>query len=325
MKDGTGLSYRRACLLIMNLQIAKLFAEQFGVITRDQARAAGMKARAIDRRLESGEWTRVFQGVYRLTSSPRIWHQALLGASFWAGPGSAIALRAAAALLEFDGFKPGPVELVGESRRVSPAGVRFHHTSQLLDADVMDLRPFRVTNATRLLLDFAAILDEERLGQLLDESLRRRLTSIPRLRWRLLQAVDHKPRGMSKLLKLIEDRELGVPESVLEARFLRLLKKSRLPQPKRQFEIRSSNRLIARVDFAYPQIKLAIETDGYRYHSGKSAWGNDLKRRNALTAFGWTLFHITSDDLSKRARETADLVRRSIVQCTENVEKRRSR
>src|SRR5438270_9369463 len=45
--------------------------------------------------------------------------------------------------------------------------------------------------------------------------------------------------------------------------------------------------LIARVDFAFPAAKVAVEADGYRWHSGRAQWQQDLERRNALTNLGW--------------------------------------
>ena len=50
---------------------------------------------------------------------------------------------------------------------------------------------------------------------------------------------------------------------------------------------------MAIVDFAYPDIKLAIEAEGYRWHSSRARWERDLERRNELTALGWRVIHVT--------------------------------
>jgi very-short-patch-repair endonuclease len=62
----------------------------------------------------------------------------------------------------------------------------------------------------------------------------------------------------------------------------------------------------ARVDFAYPSVHVAIEADGYRWHSGRLKWEHDLERRNSLTALGWGVVHITWTDLMARSE---DLIR----------------
>ena len=53
-----------------------------------------------------------------------------------------------------------------------------------------------------------------------------------------------------------------------------------MPQPDMQFAIKANDRVIAVVDFAYPDARLAIEADGYRWHSGRVRWDRDRARRN---------------------------------------------
>lgn len=80
-------------------------------------------------------------------------------------------------------------------------------------------------------------------------------------------------------------------------RLLRCIRRGRLPEPARQFEVRDRGKLFARVDLAYPDVRLAIEADGYRYHSGRVAWQRDLERRNSLTSLGWRVIHVTWNDV----------------------------
>jgi very-short-patch-repair endonuclease len=58
------------------------------------------------------------------------------------------------------------------------------------------------------------------------------------------------------------------------------------------------------VDLAYPSARLALEADGYRYHSRRSQWQRDLRRRNELAAAGWTVLHFTWEDVRSGRRET---------------------
>src|SRR6266536_5422613 len=81
--------------------------------------------------------------------------------------------------------------------------------------------------------------------------------------------------------------------SFLESSVRRLLKQAGLPDPAPQWEVRERGRLLARVDLAYPETKVAIEADGYRFHSGRLAWHRDLARRNTLTSRGWQVLHVT--------------------------------
>jgi very-short-patch-repair endonuclease len=137
----------------------------------------------------------------------------------------------------------------------------------------------------------------------LDDALRRRLVTLARLRWRLDEVGGMGTPGTTVLRDLMEARSpTAVPQSVFETRLLRVLRDAGLPLPTLQHEIRHGGRVIARVDFAYPEAKLAIEADGYQWHSGRIAFERDLARRNALTNLSWDVMHVTWSDLEHPER-----------------------
>ena len=56
-----------------------------------------------------------------------------------------------------------------------------------------------------------------------------------------------------------------------------------------------------RIDLAYPELKIAIELDSWKYHGGDNltAFTNDRARKNDLIALGWAAPSFTesmSDD-----------------------------
>ena len=77
----------------------------------------------------------------------------------------------------------------------------------------------------------------------------------------------------------------------------------------REFKIWDGGEFVARVDFCFPEGKLIIEADGFRWHSGRRAWQRDRTRRNQLTAMGWRVIQATWDDLTRRPNETIEKVR----------------
>jgi very-short-patch-repair endonuclease len=76
--------------------------------------------------------------------------------------------------------------------------------------------------------------------------------------------------------------------SELEHRFLRLCERHRLPSP-------AVNRRIGRVevDFLWPARKLIVETDGYRFHRGRTAFEDDRRRDLGLRDAGFEVIRLT--------------------------------
>ena len=86
------------------------------------------------------------------------------------------------------------------------------------------------------------------------------------------------------------------------------MKRARLPTPVPQYTVRDRGRVVAVVDFAYPDQRIAIEADGYRWHSGRSSWQRDLLRRNELTRLGWRVIHVTAHDLEHDSERIVEAV-----------------
>jgi very-short-patch-repair endonuclease len=179
-------------------------------------------------------------------------------------------------------------------------GVVIHRVGPLPAVDLTTLDGIPVTSPARTLIDIAAVAPRESVEEALDDALRRGIVSVARLRWRLSELGNSGRRGVGTIRDLIAARGGGepVPKSVFETRLLRHLRAAGLPIPVRQHEIRVRGRLVARVDFAYPERRLAIEADSRRWHTGRVRWERDLARRNELTALGWRIVHVTWSELS---------------------------
>lgn len=66
---------------------------------------------------------------------------------------------------------------------------------------------------------------------------------------------------------------------------------------------------VARVDFAYPDRRVAIELHGYAWHHSRHQWEKDQKRAVALAGLGWTYLPLTNRAFSKE-RELIDSLER---------------
>jgi very-short-patch-repair endonuclease len=95
---------------------------------------------------------------------------------------------------------------------------------------------------------------------------------------------------------------------VLEDRFLALCRRHRIPEPVRQ------HRIGARAyDFAWPEQRVVVETDGWQAHSGPHAFQADRSSTNALQLRGWTVLRFTWADLTDRPRKVAATVRTALA------------
>jgi very-short-patch-repair endonuclease len=72
-----------------------------------------------------------------------------------------------------------------------------------------------------------------------------------------------------------------------------------LPEPVLQYEIMDRDGRLWRVDFAWPDRRLAVEFDGFDWHSSREALRNDRQKRAALEEIDWRVLSIVSDDVRR--------------------------
>ncbi len=296
--------------------LGQLAERQYGVFSREQAARGGAERGLIRHRLTSGRWERIAHNVFRLRGVPPTWRQSLLTACLAWGSGAAISHRAAARLQQSAGFDQELVELtVPAHRRGSGPGIV--HRNQLHQVHMTTIDKIPVTTPARTLIDIAAVAHPDAVEEALDDALRRGLVSIPHMRRRVGEIAGRGGRhGITLLRTLLDAREeTGVPQSVLETKMLRTMMREGLPRPLLQYSVRDERRTIAIVDFAFPSELVAVETDGYRWHSGRVRWQNDRTRRNQLTALGWRVIHVTWDELRDQPQAVIESIRRTVAGC----------
>ncbi|MFN8036704.1 MAG: hypothetical protein U0V73_12290 [Acidimicrobiia bacterium] len=292
-----------------------LAARQYGLFTRGDAVEAGLTGKHLEYRLATGRWETLFPNVFRIAGVPPSWHQTLHGSCLFHGGRAAASHRSGAAVWEYPGFPPEVVEvLVSHRDWLRLGGVRTRYTTKLPDCDLTERDGIRVTTPARTLIDLCAVAPPWRVEQALDDAERRNLVTIALLRERLDDLACRGRRGVRVMRAILDQRDPAArpPESMQERRLLRAIADVGLPAPVTQFEIFEFGRFVARVDAAYPAVRLALEYDSYRFHGGRAKFDLDLARRNALTRAGWHVVHVTAADLRDGAPVAMAVIRAAL-------------
>lgn len=283
---------------------------QFGLITRHQAFLAGATERFIKWRLAEGRWELVHPGVYRIAGHPDSWHQSELAACFWAQ--GIASHRAAGVLWEFPGCVANRPEVTVPGIHLPPrSGIIVHSTLRLPDHHVAQRARMPCTSIERTLLDLGAVLQPLRVAFAVDDALHRGLTSVGSLYTCVADVCGRGVRGCGVLRKIIGERVdiSAAPESPLETIAFKMFRESHLPMPVPQFRVTDqTGRFIARVDFAYPESRLAIECHSRKWHQGKAAWDSDAKRLSELSTIGWRVIFVTFADMTRYRQQTVDKI-----------------
>jgi very-short-patch-repair endonuclease len=286
------------------VRLRGILRRQHGVIHRAQALAAGMTPAAIQYRIETGEFVRILPRVYRDTSTPLTYQQRLMAALLWAGDGSCVSHRAAGKLWKMDGCEAEVVEISCPRYLKSPVPWLVVHRVSASGRDTGLMQALRVTSPHRTLLDLGAVVSVDTLELALEDALRRRLTSIARLEQLLARTGGRGYRGAGVLRTVLARRPPGArpTASALETRAIQEIRRQGLPPPERQFVILDGKAFVAQVDLAYPRRCLVIEVDSREHHDQDPDWARDLERRNRITALGYTVMHVTHDNLVENVR-----------------------
>jgi very-short-patch-repair endonuclease len=173
-------------------------------------------------------------------------------------------------------------------------GVRVHRCRSLDARDATTVAGVPVTTVARTLVDIAGVLSLDALARACHEAgVRCRTTPAD------VEAVLAKrpnARGARKLRRVI-DRDVLVTLSKLERWFLQLLDAEGLPLP-------LTNRPAGShlVDCRWPERRLTVELDSYRFHNSRHSWELDRRREREARARGDDFRRFTYGDVAEDPR-----------------------
>lgn len=268
-------------------------------MSHQQLLRLGLSPDAINRRGRAGRLISLHRGVYAVGHPAvgtlgRRWAAVLaLGDEAFVSHGSAadaLGIRATRSAVV-------DVTVRGRSGRKRHAGIRVHRPRALPDAEVTTLRGLPITTPARTLLDLAgAGLKGRALESALNHAELDARLDFAELR-KLLARYPRRPGTRFLRAQLEAYRGPVDARSRLERLVYELCDTHDLPRPLVNTVIEGKTR-----DFCWPQRRLVVEADSYRWHRSPSALNDDRERDVTLTLAGYTVLRFTYEQVTRRPR-----------------------
>jgi hypothetical protein len=284
----------------MNAELARLLNAQGGVVSSAQA-LAHLTRRGLEADLKCGVLQKLWYGIYgrgEITDALR-----LRGLDLATGTTIAVCLSTAAAAYGFDNEPDTDLHVLNPGgQQLRPTRGLVVHRRAGAPLAIVAGRP--TTTPAWTAIEVARGLRRGRALATLDSALRSGTCDRDEMR-RVLKRHSGR-RGVVTVRELLP---LASPqaESPMESEARLVMVDGGLPPPVLQYEVVDLRGRIWRLDFAWPEHRVAAEYDGVDWHSGPDAFLRDRRRSSALQELGWLIVPIIAEDVRYRPRE---LIRR---------------
>jgi hypothetical protein len=273
--------------------MGRLASSAWGLVNRPQLLAAGITPKQVRTRLHKGLLIAEHPGVYRVGHNAPSLEATYLAAVWACGNRALLCGPAAGHLLRLlRGDAPAPEVMAPTKRKLR--GVITHRYRMLDARDTMVWSGIPVTSFGRTLVDLAAVLAVNDLARACHEAgVKYRVTPA-----QVEAALARRPNapGASRLHDVLRG-DARVSLSKLEGGFLVFLREEGLPLP-------LTNRPAGgrRVDCRWPDYRLTVELDSYRYHNSRRSWEADRLREREAYARGDQFRRFTWTDVFEDQR-----------------------
>lgn len=294
--------------------MARRAGAQHGVVTTQQAYEAGASVAQLHALVQAGVLRRLHQGTFRHVAGEHSWRTKLLAACLSCGSTAVASARSAARLCDLrDVPRWRPEVTVLDTTYPKLRGVVVHRTNRLDPEDVTVIDGIPSTSVPRTLLDLGALLPVAVLTKVVEDARFRELTSVEELLCTLERLGRPGRRGARSLRAAVV---AAVPAEELESRLglalARLLRDAGGPSPVAQHELVLPDGRTVRFDFAWPDRKLAVEADGFRWHTTKAGFERGLVRARSVAVAGWELHPFGWTDVHRHRATTLAELRRIV-------------
>jgi very-short-patch-repair endonuclease len=267
--------------------------------------ARGISKRAIEYRVASGRLRVVFRGVY--TAAPgELPPLALeLAALLAVGDNSFVSHRSAAFVWGLRATPPPQVEVSVFGRCCGGRkDIRVHRIQKIRRNELCRREGLWVSSPARAVLEVAAVASMDELAEVVEKGVAERVLTPRKLE--VVLARHRGRRGSARLSQVLGDEDaMTITRSRAERAFLKLIRDARLPAPQ-------VNQRLGRYepDFMWPDQRLIVELDSYRFHGGPGGFHNDREKDLVYRDAGFDVLRSTRNHVvHEPARVVVSVVR----------------
>lgn len=277
-----------------------IFAANNGLATTQQLLET-MSDRTLVKRVRDGQIVRIWHGVYALHEPDLLQRMAAL--DLVTGRQIVACMHTAAQLHGFGTEDDRRVHIFDPGVRMRPSVNLMVH--QRTGAPLKRVQGRLASAPAWTAVETARVLRRPRALAMLDAALFTGACTDRQLR----ASIDGQKgrRGIVKVRDLIEFAD-GRAESPMESEVRLVFIDACLPTPELQYEIVDRYGHTWRVDFAWPQAKVAAEYDSAQWHTGPAALKHDRMKTARLQECGWTCVPIVIDEVRGRGNELVNRI-----------------
>ncbi len=275
------------------------------MVSRAQLRTIGFSDDAIDRAVVAGRLIPIFRGTFAVGHPAIGRHGRMLAAVLACGEGSFVSHGTAAALLGLWERQPALLDVIApieSGRKID--GIRRRHVPLPKPEDQWREEGVPCTSPSRTIVDVAGAVGEASLRRTIEQAAVKRMLNVQEI-----DAILSGPRrrGSRQLRLILEDCRRYSPSTRLrspfEARLLPLLTRHNVAVPECNASLRIGHETFE-IDFLWRRNRLAVETDGRKYHENPQAEARDRHRDRMLAAIRYRTWRLHWEDLDQRPEAT---------------------
>jgi hypothetical protein len=309
VRDDAGMV---ATKRIDSIALDRVLRRQHDVITRAQARAAGVTEKALRYRLGAGgRWQTVLPHVYLAATGTPTDVQRQVAALVYGGDDAVITGPVAAAFHQIRVADCDLINVLVPHRfQARDAGfVRLHRTWRMPER-IYRFGPIQYALAPRAVGDTVRCLTSLREVRAVVAD------AVQKSKCTLQQLVDELNAGPvwgSALFRTALAEVIGGSRSMAESELMKLIEKAGLPVPLFNAEIYDGEEFIARPDAWYPELGIAIEVDSKEWHLGANEHKATLERGNRMQKYLINVLRFTPNDLRYEPARVIAEIREAIA------------